>query len=244
MTQTTLLKGLEILELLVGSRAPLGVSALAAELSLPKSNIHRTLTTLVAAGYADQDEAGGYRPTLRVWELGNHVMSRHPLRRAAIPFMHRLHQETGETINLVVLDGGDSLYLHQIASPMPIRSGSAVGERAPAILTVSGKVMLALRSDWEACARRLHAAAANPGIRLPQLLKTLRTTRENGYDMAPSVWRPGVNSMAAAVLGPDGEPLAAITVAGARERFTKRRMEACLPALLNTCTEIGGALGA
>ncbi len=242
--QTTLLKGLEVLELLVRSRTPLGVSTLAATLGLPKSNVHRTLSTLVEAGYAVQDQKGGYLPTLRLWELGVQVMSRHPLRRAAAPFMHRLHQETGETISLVILDGNDSLYLHQIASPMPIRLSSAVGERAPAILTVSGKTLLALSHDWDSRARRFHSELQESQVKLPQLLKELKRIRDDGYAMAASRWRPGVNSMAAVIVDENDRAVAAIAVAGARERFTDARMRAVLPALLNICTEIGSALGA
>jgi DNA-binding IclR family transcriptional regulator len=48
----TLLKGLEVLEALARSEAARGVSDLARELDLTRSNAHRTLKTLCAAGYA------------------------------------------------------------------------------------------------------------------------------------------------------------------------------------------------
>lgn len=47
---STLIKGLTVLEHLAGSEAPRGVSDLARSLNLTKSNVHRTLQTLVAAG--------------------------------------------------------------------------------------------------------------------------------------------------------------------------------------------------
>src|SRR5947209_5093927 len=61
----TLLKGLSVLETLAGMDAGgCTIDALAVRVRLSRSNTHRTLQTLVHAGYVERDAAqGGYRNT-------------------------------------------------------------------------------------------------------------------------------------------------------------------------------------
>lgn len=111
----TLAKGLKVLEALADSDQPQSVTALSQRLGLPKSNIHRTLATLVETGYAQRHgELRRYSATLKTWEVGANVISRNFLRRASLPFLRVLHQETRETVYLAVLDGTDVLYLEKI----------------------------------------------------------------------------------------------------------------------------------
>jgi IclR family transcriptional regulator, KDG regulon repressor len=243
---STLLKGLKVLRYLVDSPTPTSVSALAAHLDLPKSNVHRTLSTLVGAGYACRNDNALYQPTLLVWELGMQVMNRNLVRRAAVAFMHTLQQETTETVNLVVPDGDDCIYIHQVEASSPLRISSTVGERAPAVLTVSGRVMLAHDPDAEQRARQLYARQVSPAppFRLDGLLSELANTRRDGYAMSASVWRPGINSLAGVISGADGHPVGAIAVAGPKERFTQEKMQAITQSLLSTCANISRALGA
>jgi DNA-binding IclR family transcriptional regulator len=243
---TTLIKGLRILERVIQSDVPIGVSALAADVSLPKSNVHRTLTTLVECGYLAQDEAGNYRPTLRVWEQGARVIARDPLRRAALAFMQALHQETSETVNLVVLDGDDCLYIHQIAAPMPIRASSPVGHRAPAIFPASGKALLAFGPEPEKKVRAVYAKqkSPKPSVKLAELLKEIATIRRNGIAYSVSGWREGINSVAGVIVGSDGLPAGAIALSGPQERMAPERMNQLSQSVLNACTHASSALGA
>jgi len=55
---TTLLKGLNLLEALIRSDHPRGVSEFSVELGLTKSNVLRVLQTLQAAGFVGQSDSG------------------------------------------------------------------------------------------------------------------------------------------------------------------------------------------
>jgi IclR family transcriptional regulator, KDG regulon repressor len=241
---STLLKGLALLELLTDSSAPVGVSALAAKLALPKSNVHRTLGTLVSAGYAHRLDNGTYEASLKVWELGAEVIKRNQLRRSAIAFMHALQGVTAETVTLVASDGDDCLYIHQMEASAPLRISTAVGERAPAVMTVSGRVMMAFYADADVRAqRRYNAVSPRPPFELESLLSDLKTIRQNGYAMSGSHWRPGINSMAGVICGQDGVPVGAIAVAGSKERFTAEKMQELVQPLLSACANVSRALG-
>lgn len=242
---STLLKGLNVLEQLVNSAEPLGVTALASSLGLPKSNIHRTLMTLIAAGFVAQNNRGAYHPTLRIWQQGMQVMARHPVRRAAFTFMQSLQQDTSETINLIVPDGDNCIYIDQLVSARPLRMGCSVGERVPQLLTVSGRAMLAHHPDAGQRANQLYAAQnPQPPFRLSELLAELESIRQEGIGMSASIWRPGINSMAAVILGPQKLPVGAIAIAGSKSRFTDDRMRKLAQPLMNVCTSISRTLGA
>ncbi|MGH8177732.1 MAG: IclR family transcriptional regulator [Steroidobacter sp.] len=244
---TTLIKGMRLFERLIHADAPLGVSALAVELDLQKSNVHRTLATLVELGYAEQDPAGRYRPTRRIWEQGMKVIRRDPIRRASISFMHALNAETQETISLAVLDGSDCLYLHQITTGTTIRPLATVGQRVPAVFPATGKTLLAYLPDVDKRVRAICAKRTNFGARkvsVPTLLEELAAIRKTGYAYSMNAWREGVHSVAGVVLGPGQEPFAAIGISGPAERLPKDRLKALSNSVLNACTQIGHALGA
>lgn len=61
--------GLEILGLLVESRGPASVAGIAERLELPRSTVHRYLSTLVRCGYATQEGVAGHRYRLTFVDL-------------------------------------------------------------------------------------------------------------------------------------------------------------------------------
>ena len=109
----TLVKGLQLLEVLARSREPQGVSDLATQLSLGKSNVHRLLQALVELGYVLKDETTAqYQVSLRLWELGAAVEVGFRIKAAASEAMARLLARTRETVHLSVLDGEEVVYVH------------------------------------------------------------------------------------------------------------------------------------
>ena len=144
----TLLKGLRVLETLARSPGPRGVSDLARELELTRSNVHRTLRTLATAGYARQgDHPGTYECTLKLFELSSAVMERVDVVRCAERHMQLLAEITQECVHLAALSGKEVVYLHKIESPQPVRAYSSIGGRAPAHCVASGKALLATLTE-------------------------------------------------------------------------------------------------
>src|SRR5690606_27539600 len=137
-------KGLRLIEALARSERPRGITDLANELGLTKSNVHRLLATLQFHGYVRQlAEDRSYELTTRIWELGSRVVDRMDLVRVARPSLERLAAITGETVHLSMLDDTDVVYLDKIESEHHIRAHTRVGARAPAFTMATGKAMLA-----------------------------------------------------------------------------------------------------
>lgn len=223
---TTLVKGLTVLEVLAHSGAPRGVSELARELDLPKSNVHRTLQTLIAAGYVrPADRPGAYECTLKLFELGAAIMSRVDVRHRAEPHMAALAEATRETVHLSALDraasGPEVIYLHKIESPEPVRAYSVIGGRAPAHCVASGKALLAYQDERYLAALPDPLAGFTPRSITGRgaLLEELAEVRRTGYAVNHGEWRESVCGLAAIILDAGRRPAAAIGISGPVDRL-------------------------
>ncbi|WP_151445375.1 IclR family transcriptional regulator [Lacisediminimonas profundi] len=218
----TLLKGLEVLELLAYHPRPLGITEIAGQTGLAKSNVHRVLQALVAMRYVIRDEtARTYSPSIKLWELGSAVLSRLDLKQHAQPAMQRLLEQAGETVHLSVLDGDEVVYVHKLDSDNPIRAYTEIGGRALAHCVATGKAMLAFQPDEDLERRATHLARVTPAtITDPaKFMKEMLHVRECGYAVNCGEWRDSVHGVAAPVRDATGNVIAAIGLSGPADRF-------------------------
>jgi IclR family KDG regulon transcriptional repressor len=90
---------------------------------LSSSKTHRTLQTLMHAGYVERDLArGGFRPTMKMFEFGIREISRLDIRRIAPPCMSTLAKRIDETIHLSNLDQVEVIYIDEIESGQAARA--------------------------------------------------------------------------------------------------------------------------
>lgn len=236
---STTAKALNVLEYLVRANGPVRLSTIAADLALQKSNVHRTLATLIAQGYVEQDrETDRYRPSLKLFELGSKVVSGHPARRAAGPFMRDLHKSLGETINLYVLDNAAVLVIEKLLSPRPLRFTSHPGSRLPIATTAAGRAMLAYEPDPATILASAGTVTPRGPVDEAEVLDSLEGIREAGYAEAVNSWSPGIFSIAAPIIGSDQRAHAAIGVSGPIERQTDKNRQAIIEALLAVSAQV------
>ncbi|GHH34743.1 IclR family transcriptional regulator [Lentzea cavernae] len=144
---TSVGKGLCVLDALATSRAPLGVSEIAHRTGMAKSTIHRLLVTMISHGYVAKVE-DRYSLADRVFEVGNRVQvgEVENLRESAAPYLAELFALTRQTVHLGVLSGSDVLYVDKVAGTNSPRVTTRVGGRRPAYATGLGKALLAFAS--------------------------------------------------------------------------------------------------
>ncbi|MDZ4376145.1 MAG: IclR family transcriptional regulator [Phenylobacterium sp.] len=244
---TTVAKGLAVLALLARAEAPLRLSQIAQDLDLQKSNTHRLLSTLSELGYVRKEaETGRYAPTLKLWELGACVVSAHPVKRAAAPYLQELHRITNETTTLSLLDGRHVLVLDKIVAPRALRFTSRPGSRIPAPLNASGLAMLAQESNPEPLIRAaLLESAHGKDVSVPDILEELDLVRSRGYAlMLKSKYTPGVVGVAASLPTRDGHARAALSASGPEERFTGAHLEEIIEAVRVIAARVANATGA
>ncbi|WP_238258364.1 IclR family transcriptional regulator [Methylobacterium gnaphalii] len=233
-----------VLERLAASEAPRGVSELARSLGLTKSNVHRTLQTLVMAGYVRATAAGTYECTLKLFELASSVLARVDVRHVAEPFMRSLADQTHETIHLSLLDKAEVIYLHKIDGAHPVRAYSSIGGRAPAYCVASGKVLLAYQEQALVhLSDPLPAHTSRTITSLDTLRQELEQVRVQGFAINRGEWREGVCGLAAIVHDAMGKPAASIGISGPADRLDPAALRRFSDVVVDAARGLSRALG-
>lgn len=211
---STLSKGLQVLEALARSKDGKGVTELSRELELTKSNTFRLLQTLTALGYVRNAESKSYQATLKTWQVGRTVVENLNLRELAGPDMQMLSKETREAIYLAVPENLSVVYIDKIESTQPIRSWNPIGGSAPIHCVGTGKAILAANYDTlrNQIIRNLTRYTDRSITTQKALDADVAATLERGYAIDTGEFRERIYSFGAAICLPNGEAIAALGV--------------------------------
>ncbi|HET8596931.1 MAG TPA: IclR family transcriptional regulator [Castellaniella sp.] len=242
----TLIKGLQVIELLAHSSTPMSLTEIARALGLTKSNVHRLLAALSDSDYVIRDpDQGGYTASIRLWELGSAVLSKLDLRTHAAHRMESLAEQTGESVHLSIQDRDEVVYVHKVDSPNPIRAYSQIGGRAPIHCVATGKAMLAFKSResllWST--RHLQAHTEATITRPEAMLAEAERIRRQGYAVNAGEWREGVHGVGVPIFDGTGQVIAAIGLSGPKDRFTPEHIEECADLLKHAAQDIMAHMG-
>jgi len=243
-----LAKGLTILDLIADAEEPLRFAELQHNANLPKPTFARILRTLVAFELVTQDElAGTYSLGRRFLEMSHRVWDQFDLQAAAAPELERLSRELGETVALCKLDGNQALYLDE-------RSGDGLnvtvdsGRRVPLYCTAAGKALLAALDPSIArgllSAMEFKSMTPQTFVSLEQLQADLLLTSARGYSVSYEEHLAGVNSVACAISGQDGNPIGALVALGPSLRFKQTHIHTGGRELIAAARRIIGRTGA
>jgi DNA-binding IclR family transcriptional regulator len=241
-------RALDLLEALA-TADELGVSDLAARTGLVPSTAHRLLGTLVSRGYAAQSPASGrYLMGYKLLELTSGLQDRlDRLRSAARPHLEAIQAQTGETTNLVVLEGRDVVYVDSVSGTRSVRLFPEIGRAIPAHTSGAGKALLAWREpkDIEALLGDAPLPASTPKTltSLPALQEDLVRIRRRGYSTDNEEHELGVACVATPILDHAGAPLAAISVSGPTPRILHADTADMAGILREHAQEVSTALG-
>ncbi|ASJ73165.1 IclR family transcriptional regulator [Granulosicoccus antarcticus] len=211
---STLSKGLAILETLAAATDGKGVTELSRELGYTKSNVFRLLQTLKHLGYVKNREDKSYTATLKTWQVGRHTIENLNLRDVASEEMRYLSRETGETIYLAVRENLSVVYISKIDSIKPIRSWNPIGGSAPVHCVGAGKAILASNYTTlrDAVKGSLTRHTDKTLTRITDLDADMALTLERGYSYDSGEFREGIISVGAAISLPDQETIASVSI--------------------------------
>jgi IclR family acetate operon transcriptional repressor len=217
-------RAFDLLEALAAGE--LRVTELASRTGLVPSTAHRLLATMTLRGYVAQSaESGRYMLGYKVVELAGGLEERLArLRAVARPHMETIQRATGESVNLVVLDGDRVIYIDQVEGSRTVRMFTKRGTSALAHTNGAGKAMMAFARDDLAASLY---ADREPLERLtPQTLVTVDALREDferirrrGYAIDNEEHEEGVGCVACPVFDHTGAPVAAMSVSGPSARI-------------------------
>lgn len=216
-TIQSLIKGLQILEI-VSQTNKIGIRDISKKLDIPPSTVSRLVHTLVKCGYLLQDpDTRDFKLSFRMFHMGKIAVKNFSVREQAICVMSDIAKQTGETVNLTILQDDKVLVVEKIDSNQVIAINSRVGDFMPIHSCASGKVLLA----WMPTDRRkeilskieLKPITAKTIDNLPDLEKELVLVKERGYAVHDEELNPGVLAIAAPIFGAEETVIAAISIA-------------------------------
>lgn len=217
---------MEVIEHVAASPRPVGLSAIAREVGLPKSSAHALVRTLDDEGYLQRDERGEYSLGPRLLRLLGSLPHRLELPRVARPIMQELVDEVGETAILGIRQGDDIVYVEQVEAPHVIRYVAPLGEPRPMHVTSIGKLYLALMPPDDADAvlaeAKLEKLTDRSLISRAQIDSELDRIRDRGHSINDEESVAGVVAVAVPVReggAPEGPLVAGLSIAGPADRM-------------------------
>ncbi len=240
-------RGLAVLEALAGTDGGATLTTLAAQLDIPAPTAHRLLATLEASGYVQAGPRGEWRMGIRAFHVGSAFLVHRNLVAQSFPHLKDLMARSGETANLAVVESGEAVFVEQVQSLELMRMSAKLGARAPLHASGVGKAMLAAMDERAAAAmlgrRDLARYTVHTLTSRPALARELAATRARGYAIDDEEHATGLRCVAAVVRDENGEPWAAVSLAGPTTRITPDRIPVLGALVRATARELTAALG-
>jgi DNA-binding IclR family transcriptional regulator len=239
----TLFKGLEVLSRVAKGDVTLGQMSKA--LQLNKTTVHRLASTLVEAGYLSFNSRDGYALGTKLLELGYAASQQITLTRVSREHLRQLSNDTGDTVNLGVLERDQVHYIDKIPGSRRIEVRCVVGERQPLRHTGLGKALLLDESEEVWRKVFLREAAIFPRYRydLRQWLEVMRVYREKGAALDLDENEDHIRCVAAPIRDMGGRIIAAVSVSSIAQYMDDARIETVTAYVKEATAKISAEFG-
>jgi IclR family acetate operon transcriptional repressor len=240
---------LDVLEVFLRDRGEPMVADIADATGLSRRSVQRIVAALEQRGYLDRDhDSRQYRIGVRLFELGARFHNQLDLRRAALPELTSLVEQTQQAAFLCIRDGDDALCLDRVGTRHRVRLFTLhVGERQPLHCGAAPRALLAGLTDAELLAYAKRTAL--PGftghtIATPEaLLADANATRRRGYVVSDQDVTVGIAAVGAPVRDHSGQVVAAISVSGLAASYTPERVDELAEAVRSAARVLSARLG-
>jgi len=244
----SLSRALGLLECIADADVGITLSDLAQRVGLAASTTHRLLNTLEQHGFAALDaDRGVWFIGVKAFTVGNAFLADRDVVGIARPFMRRLMEESGESVNLAILDQREVVFLSQVQCREMMRMLVRLGGRAPVHASGAGKALLAALPPADLRARvTAHGLAgftASTLVTPDALAADLERVRARGYAFDDEEHAVGLRCVAATVHDEHGDAVAAMSLSGPRARITDDRIESLGRMVVRTADDVTLAMG-
>lgn len=227
-----------ILELFDAHTTTLTAVEIAERTGLNRATAHRFCQTLTTLGYLQDVGHRQLSPGPKALSLAQSALASWSLPELARPHLVHLQEQTGEAVNLAVLDGTEVVYVVRLLADHLIALRLGVGSRLPAYATSLGRAILAFSptAEVEDVLRRSDLRPLTPHtITEPEELRAeLARIHQRGYALNDQELSLGLRGIAAPVLGARGTAIAAVNVSlphplagGATEQDLVAQVKTC-----------------
>jgi len=227
----------------------LGVTEIATELGMPKSGVHRVLTTLRRRRLVTYDpETRKYALGQAAIALSQSYITRLDVQAMATGVLRDLMARTGETATLAVRRHGSVIYRAQAVPEHELRLEVRLTKPSPIHAGASGKAFLAFlppeeTEDYLGRAGGTLEAVTPRTITDPDALRSdLALARARGWATSTGERLVGVSALAAPVFDYEGYAVAVLAVAGPSARLSADDADAA-KALRDATAQLSAEMG-
>jgi IclR family KDG regulon transcriptional repressor len=244
----SLRKALDLIEI-IGETGNIGIRELSARTGFPPATVHRIIATLVERGYLQQNQNNrNYSLSTRFLEFADSIQQRFDLIPIARPHLEQLSMNSGENVNLCVLDGPVVVYIDHVHSQKHVlRTFTRLGARVPLYATGVGKVYLSKMGadelDTYLDSVKLERYTGKTITDRNTMLKELRMIKKQGYAVDDQEKESGVRCVAAPIFDYNGSMAAAISISGAAQWITRERIKPLARMVMDCAERISTELG-
>jgi IclR family pca regulon transcriptional regulator len=245
---TALARGLAVIRAFGSQWKRMSLAEIAREVSLPRATVRRSLITLEALGYVEND-GKTFMLTPKVLALGNSYLMSMPVTRAVRPHLERISALLNESAAASILDENDAVFFARVAARrLSLVEGLPIGGRIPAFCTSMGRVLLSAQPDD---ALDEYLARIKPRAFTPQTItdpakirEAILMAREASYSIVEEELDAGILAIAVPIRDANDRTVAAIGMTSHVERTTREEMvERFLPPMRDAAREIRAQLG-
>ncbi len=206
----------------------LSLNEICDRVGIHKSKAFTILETLQRFGLIRKNEEGkGYALGPSLISLSRKVLDDLSAPRLAEPILEELAGKTGTTAALGLIAGQNVFVAAKREGPGPVVVTMRVGHRLPLTYGCHGKAIAAFLPDAELQdvlrEKKLYFYGDPSRFDHSKLMKDLDRFRRDGFAEDLEETTPGLNAVAAPVLGPGGRPVGYIVVLGAASPEAARR---------------------
>ena len=244
----SLTRGLSILDVLAKAEGGLTLTDVSQRVGLPPSTTHRLLATLEKTGFVYQaGDLGFWYVGLHAFAVGSSFLANRDFVAQSHPYMRRLMEQAGETVNLAILDGTEAVFIDQVQCRETMRTIVKLGSRVPLHASGVGKAIFAALSNEQidAILKVKGLPRITPHtITAPETMwAALRMIRQRGFSFDDEEHLPGTRCVASSIYDEHGESLAAISIAGPSARLPDERIRQLGPLVAHVAEDITRKLG-
>lgn len=225
----SLVRALSLLNRIAAGDEGATLTELSQQVGLSPSTAHRLLTTLEQERYVQFDaERRLWSVGVQAFTSGQAFLRSRSLVGAARPHMRALMEDSEETVNLAVEDGGEAIYLTQVECRQMMRAFARPGGRVPLHCSGVGKALLSAMPD-PALSRVLHRhglprVTARTRATAGALREDLAGCRTRGYAIDDEEHAIGLRCVAAVIFNENADPVAAVSLSGPMARIPDERI--------------------
>lgn len=230
-----LAKATQAIDHVARAHGPVRLADAALALGMPKSSAHRLLNELVEHDLLRRDEGGRFLLGVRLLTWGQASELSFDIRGIALPHMQRLSGETGETVNLHVLQGDHRVCVATSRGADVLLPPVPVGQTLPLGIGATGKVLLAFSP--EPLRTKVLADLATAGRPTPTDAE-LSQVRAAHWATSRNEQEVGLAAGATVITGPGGRVLGALAVGGDVDHLPPPRLEELRTPLLAAARSI------